>query len=169
MDQELIAALACRLQQLHSALDVVAKYPDYYYESGHELMQNRQNNQKLKEGLRNTCICACLLNSRAPWTRLWPHGHSDRCRDEAKCASSTPCAFAQRSSRCSGGASQVRMLERSREVRQPRKSGEQGTQHRSACSTGSLVLRLSETGLCRAATAAAHACGYLRSLASGGE
>ena len=168
MDQELIAALACRLQQLHSALDVVAKYPDYYYESGHELMQNRQNNQKLKEGL-NTCICACLLKSRAPWTLLCPTGHSDRCRDEAKCASSTPCAFAQRSSRRSVGASQVRMLERSREVRQPRKSGEQGTKHRFTRSTGSLVLRLSETGLCRAATAAAHACGYLRSLASGGE
>ena len=66
------AALACRLQQLHSALDVVAKYPDYYYESEHELMQKRQNNQKLKEGLKNTCICACLLNSRAPWTPLCP-------------------------------------------------------------------------------------------------
>ena len=41
--------------------------------------------------------------------------------------------------------------------------------NRSACSTGSLVLRLSGTGLCRAANAADASCGYLRSLASGGE
>ena len=71
MDQELIAAMACRLQQLHSALDVVAKYPDYYYKSEHKLMQIRQEKQKSNEGL-NTCICACLLNSRAPWTLLCP-------------------------------------------------------------------------------------------------
>jgi hypothetical protein len=157
------AALACRLQQLHSALDVVAKYPDYYYESGHELMQRRQNNQQLKEGLRFPCKCACLLNLLS---LLCCQAHSNRCCDEAKCTSGAPCAFAQRSSRRSVGASQVRMLERSREVRQPRKSGEQGTKHRFTRSTGSLVLRLFGTGLGRAANAA-DACGYLRSLASG--
>jgi hypothetical protein len=153
INAELMARMACRLARLHDALGAVAQYPENYYESAHNLMQNRRAKQ-LEQLVGKEFSCASCrtrtLRSSAD------HSVINRCCDEAKPGPRSYCAFAQRRSRRGIGASEIGMLERSGTVRHPWETGEQGTSTVRRLSNGLLDrLSLWGAGIHRAENSAA--------------